>query len=82
MAEDVVGLLDHLGIERAHVVGASMGSMIAQTLAATHPDRVSSLVSIMGNTGARTVRAADPARLEGAPRRPAERTATATSSTR
>ena len=53
MADDVVGLLDHLGIERAHVVGASMGSMIAQTLAVTHPDRVSSLVSIMGNTGAR-----------------------------
>jgi pimeloyl-ACP methyl ester carboxylesterase len=53
MAEDVVGLLDHLGIERAHVVGASMGSMIAQTLAVTQPDRVSSLVSIMGNTGAR-----------------------------
>ena len=54
MADDVVGLLDHLGIERAHVVGASMGSMIGQTLAVTHPDRVSSLVSIMGNTGART----------------------------
>ena len=53
MADDVTGLLDHLGIERAHVVGASMGSMIAQTLAVTHPDRVSSLVSIMGNTGAR-----------------------------
>jgi pimeloyl-ACP methyl ester carboxylesterase len=53
MADDVVGLLDHLGIERAHVVGASMGSMIGQTLAVTHPDRVSSLVSIMGNTGAR-----------------------------
>ena len=54
MADDVVGLLDHLEIERAHLVGASMGSMIAQTLAMTHPDRVSSLVSIMGNTGART----------------------------
>jgi pimeloyl-ACP methyl ester carboxylesterase len=53
MAADVVGLLDHLGIERTHVVGASMGSMIGQTLAVTHPDRVRSLVSIMGNTGAR-----------------------------
>ena len=54
MALDVVGLLDHLEIERAHVVGASMGAMIAQTVAATHPDRVLSLVSIMGSTGART----------------------------
>src|SRR3954447_4519050 len=53
MADDVVGLLDHLRLQRAHVVGASMGSMIGQTLAMTHPDRVSSLVSIMGNTGAR-----------------------------
>jgi len=54
MALDVVGLLDHLEIERAHVVGASMGAMIAQTVAAKHPDRVLSLVSIMGSTGART----------------------------
>jgi pimeloyl-ACP methyl ester carboxylesterase len=50
----VVGLLDHLEIERAHVVGASMGAMIAQTVAANHPDRVHSLVSIMGSTGARS----------------------------
>ena len=54
MARDVVGLLDHLEIERAHVVGASMGAMIAQTFAAQHPERASSLVSIMGSTGART----------------------------
>jgi pimeloyl-ACP methyl ester carboxylesterase len=53
MADDVAGLLDHLGVERAHIVGASMGSMIAQTLAVTHPERVLSLVSIMGNTGSR-----------------------------
>jgi pimeloyl-ACP methyl ester carboxylesterase len=53
MAADGVGLLDALGIERAHVVGASMGGMIAQTIAARHPDRVLSLVSIMSNTGSR-----------------------------
>lgn len=52
MAGDGVGLLDHLGIEQAHVIGASMGGMIAQTMAARHPDRVLSLVSMMSNTGA------------------------------
>jgi pimeloyl-ACP methyl ester carboxylesterase len=54
MAKDGVAILDHLGIERAHVVGASMGGMIAQTLAFEHPDRVLSLTSIMSNTGALT----------------------------
>jgi pimeloyl-ACP methyl ester carboxylesterase len=51
MAADSVGVLDHLGIERAHVVGASMGGMIAQTIAIRFPHRVLSLVSIMSNTG-------------------------------
>jgi pimeloyl-ACP methyl ester carboxylesterase len=51
MAADGIGLLDQLEIERAHVVGASMGGMVAQTMAARHPDRVLSLASIMSNTG-------------------------------
>ncbi len=55
MAADAVGLLDQLGIERAHVVGASMGGMISQLIAINHPDRVHSLVSIMSTTGNRRV---------------------------
>jgi pimeloyl-ACP methyl ester carboxylesterase len=51
MAADGIGLLDHLGIAQAHVAGASMGGMIAQTMAARFPDRVLSLASIMSNTG-------------------------------
>ena len=51
MTRDVVALLDHLVIGRAHVVGASMGGMIAQILAATEPDRVASLAIIMSTTG-------------------------------
>ncbi len=51
MTADVVALLDHLGIGRVHVVGASMGGMIAQILAATEPERVASLALIMSTTG-------------------------------
>jgi pimeloyl-ACP methyl ester carboxylesterase len=53
MADDGIGVLDHLGIAAADVVGVSMGGMIAQTMAARHPDRVRSLASIMSNTGHR-----------------------------
>jgi pimeloyl-ACP methyl ester carboxylesterase len=55
MASDAVALLDHLEIPAAHVVGASMGGMIAQLIALGHPDRVLSLVSIMSTTGNRRV---------------------------
>ena len=53
MADDAFGLMDHLGVEAAHVVGASMGGMIAQTMAIKRPERVLSLTSIMSTTGER-----------------------------
>ena len=51
MAGDSVGVLDALGIEQAHIVGTSMGGMIAQTIAIRSPEQTLSLVSIMSNTG-------------------------------
>ena len=55
MAADTFGLMDHLGIESAHLVGASMGGMIAQTAAIEQPRRARSITSIMSTTGSRRV---------------------------
>lgn len=53
MADDTMGLLDALGIERAHVVGASLGGMVTQLCAIRHPAKVASLTSIMSHPGDR-----------------------------
>ncbi|MGI9377659.1 MAG: alpha/beta fold hydrolase [Tsuneonella suprasediminis] len=58
MAADGVGLLEALNIDNAHIVGASMGGMIAQLIAAEHPKRTASLTSIMSTTGNRKLPAA------------------------
>lgn len=67
MAADVVGLMDHLGHDRAHLVGASMGGMIAQQLTIDYPDRVLSLCSIMSTTGRKTVGRIHPSLLPKLP---------------
>src|SRR5260370_16011062 len=51
MASDGVAVLDAVGVERAHVMGCSMGGMIAQRLAIDHPDRLLSMTSVMSRTG-------------------------------
>ena len=64
MAGDAAKLLDHLNIERAHVMGASMGGMIAQTFAINYPHRTKTLISIMSQPGEMTVGQATPEALE------------------
>ena len=64
MAADAIGLLDHLGIERAHVLGASLGGMIAQTFAIEYPQRALSLTSVMSLTGELAYGQATPEAME------------------
>ena len=75
MADDAAGLLDALGIAKAHVVGASMGGMIVQLLAVHHPDKLLTMTSIMSTTGNRKLPPPQPAAMKALLNRaPAEAT--------
>lgn len=71
MALDAIGVLDALGVRKAHVVGVSMGGMIAQRVALAAPERVQSLTSIMSSSGARGLPQADPSLMRVLFSRPA-----------
>ncbi|MCF6376637.1 alpha/beta fold hydrolase [Nocardioides KLBMP 9356] len=81
LADDAVALMDHLGLESAHLAGISMGGMIAQTVAIEHPKRVRSLTSIMSTTGKRSVGWQDPRLIPAllAPRKPGRESYVSTS---
>lgn len=65
MAADGMALLEHLGIDTAHVMGSSMGGMVVQTMAIEHPDRVLSMTSVMSTTGEPEYGTPDPECLGG-----------------
>lgn len=71
MAADAVGLLDALGVERGHIVGMSLGGMIAQTIAGLYPQRTRSLVSVMSTSGRRGLPPGKPEALKALLTRPA-----------
>lgn len=63
-SDDAFGLLDHLGITKAHIFGASMGGMIVQTMALEHPERVLSMTSVMSTTGEPDYFKSDPSAMQ------------------
>lgn len=72
MSDDAFGVLNHLGIETAHIAGASMGGMIVQTMAIEHPERLRSVTSIMSTTGDRSVGQGTPETIAALTAPPAE----------